>query len=84
LNYPHQEIIDLTDLDVQDALDTVRLVTFVASQALGPDGGIWSWRPNGTAVTLGFASEDDMFKFADIAAHELALGEARREGDHAL
>jgi hypothetical protein len=84
LNYPYQEIIDLSDLDVQDALDTVRLVTFVACQALGPDGGLWSWQPNGTAITLGFDSEDDMYKFADMARHELALSAACREGDDAL
>ena len=64
-------------------LDTVRLVTFVACQALGPDGGLWSWQPNGAAITLGFDNEDSMYKFADMAAHELGLDKARWEGDHA-
>ncbi|QRM28352.1 hypothetical protein [Microvirga sp. VF16] len=84
MNYPHQHQIDLSDSDVETALNVIRGVTIAATRTLGAYGGLWMWQADGTTITLGLDSEDDLGKFAQALSDDLGLAKACPESDYAL
>jgi hypothetical protein len=80
VGYAHKLQIDLSNSDLECALETVNLMTRIATQTAGPEYGHWMWQPEGTNLTISFSSEAGLHTFAETICAEAAAYQARYGG----